>query len=144
MIQIFLHDDQIITIHTHSTVQYRYTVTVHQSPWPQWLQERLLHCFHFCLSSLRFFFFFSYNVNERYEKFIEMCNQVKNRYIRQETAATCTVFQDKDAAYVTVASHKAARYVWNGLFGLIIVILAGSQIWQLLPNTVNCSLVYVQ
>ncbi|KAK4299691.1 hypothetical protein Pmani_028049 [Petrolisthes manimaculis] len=47
-----------------------------------------------------------YNVNERYEKFIEMCNQVKNRCIRQETASTCTIFQDKDAAYVTVASHK--------------------------------------
>ncbi|KAK4329620.1 hypothetical protein Pmani_000023 [Petrolisthes manimaculis] len=45
-------------------------------------------------------------MSQRYEKFIEICNKVKNRFIHQETAATCTIFQDKDAAYVTVASHK--------------------------------------
>ncbi|XP_042213357.1 mdm2-binding protein-like isoform X2 [Homarus americanus] len=52
-----------------------------------------------------------YNVNEWHEKFVEQCNQVKNRYIRQETAATCTVFQDKEMAYVTVSTHKPSRGV---------------------------------
>ncbi|XP_037787510.1 mdm2-binding protein-like isoform X1 [Penaeus monodon] len=49
-----------------------------------------------------------YNVDERHEKFAEHCNQVRARYIRQETASTCTVFQDKEVAYVTVSSHKLA------------------------------------
>lgn len=49
-----------------------------------------------------------YNVDERCEKYNEQCNQVKNRYIRQETAATCTVFQDKETAYVTVSTHRSS------------------------------------
>ncbi|XP_045621662.1 mdm2-binding protein isoform X2 [Procambarus clarkii] len=49
-----------------------------------------------------------YNVDERCEKYNEQCNQVKNRFIRQETAATCTVFQDKETAYVTVSTHKSS------------------------------------
>ncbi|XP_066969065.1 mdm2-binding protein [Macrobrachium rosenbergii] len=48
-----------------------------------------------------------YNIDERHEKLTEECNRIKNRYIIQETASTCSSYQDRESAYVTVSSHKA-------------------------------------
>ncbi|KAG0729797.1 hypothetical protein GWK47_029608 [Chionoecetes opilio] len=51
----------------------------------------------------------SYNLGEGSERFVDQCGATERRYIRQETASTCTVFQDKDSAYVTVTSRPSAR-----------------------------------
>lgn len=53
-----------------------------------------------------------YNSGDQSERFVEQCSQVERRYIRQESASTCTVFQDKELAYVTVpvpSTHAPAR-----------------------------------
>ncbi|KAK7085981.1 hypothetical protein SK128_023172 [Halocaridina rubra] len=49
-----------------------------------------------------------YNADEWQEKFSEECHNIENRCITQETASTCSPFQDKEAAYVTVSSHRSS------------------------------------
>ncbi|XP_063851210.1 uncharacterized protein LOC135094779 isoform X1 [Scylla paramamosain] len=50
-----------------------------------------------------------YNLGDKSEKFVEHCSQVERRYIRQEVASTCTVFQDKETVYVKVNTHPQQR-----------------------------------